>query len=101
METGDQEFKDMTRALRFLTARNYGCHTLRRFGPCSNLYDDEYNDYHFKKNRLAMSPIVIGNDKCIARVYTWDYWKYSLHGITLQGISLIAALYILSYHLII
>ena len=80
LETGDQEFKDMRRALRFLTARNFGCHTLRRFGPCSNLYEDEYNDYHFKLNRLTMSPLVIGNDICVAKVFTWDYWKFSLFG---------------------
>ena len=87
LETGDQEFKDMTRALRFLTATNYGCHTLRRFGPCTQLYDDEYNDYHFKLQRLTMSPYIIGNDDCIARVYTWDYWKYFL-GSSIPGISL-------------
>lgn len=86
LESGDQEFKDMTRALRFLTARNFGCHTLRRFGPCSNLYEDEYNDYHFKLKRLTMSPYVIGNDECVARVYTWEYWKFFLSGHRLSAV---------------
>lgn len=70
----------MTRSLRFLTATNYGCHTLRRFGPCDKLYIEEYNDYHFKLNRFKMYPLIIGNDDCTARVYTWDYWKFFLHG---------------------
>jgi hypothetical protein len=25
-----------------------------------------------------MYPLVIGNDDCIARVYTWEYWKFFL-----------------------
>ena len=48
LSTGDVEFSEMTRSLRFIVARNTGCHTLRRHGPCSLLYDDEYNDYHYK-----------------------------------------------------
>ena len=48
LETGDDEFYDMTRSIKFLTQTNKLCHTLRRFGPCSELYDTDYNDYNFK-----------------------------------------------------
>lgn len=98
LESGDAEFKAMIRALRFLNARNFGCHTTRRFGPCSNLYEDEYNDYHFKLNKLKMSPLIIGNERCIAKVYTWDYWKYFLNSNLAAlriGLFLVFSLYVI------
>lgn len=78
LTTGDIEFGLMTAALKFLNARNSGCHTSKRQGPCKDLWDDEYLDYQYKLMKYQDYPLLIGNDICVAKHFTWNYWKFLL-----------------------
>ncbi len=42
---GDPEFEELQRALQFVIVNNFFCHTLRRFGPCEYIEDEEVRNF--------------------------------------------------------
>lgn len=83
---GDSEFETLLDAAQYIMQRNINCHTLKRFGPCKDIYDDEYLDYWRAKMYYEMYPEVQFNDICVKEIYTWDYWKYYSFGTILEGV---------------
>eukprot|EP01016_Furgasonia_blochmanni_P002956 TRINITY_DN11156_c0_g2_i2.p1 TRINITY_DN11156_c0_g2~~TRINITY_DN11156_c0_g2_i2.p1 ORF type:complete len:351 (-),score=24.41 TRINITY_DN11156_c0_g2_i2:120-1172(-) len=73
---GDSEFQDMLDKFQFILFRSAGCHSLLRFGPCKNIYTDEYVDYMKARRYFEMYPQITYNDQCIRKIYTWEYWQY-------------------------
>jgi len=73
--TGDTVFSEMVTKYQFIIASNLPCHTLRRTGPCSYIHISDESNYKEKKLKFEEYPLIIGNDKCISKVYTTDYWS--------------------------
>lgn len=73
--TGDGEFRNLTNAVAYILASNAECHTLDRFGPCSQLNPEDIKDYQQKKMMFENYAELIMNDACVAKTLTYTYWQ--------------------------
>lgn len=78
LSQGDSEFSEMKRSILFVIASNFFCHSLRRFGPCEFIRDQEIEEFLLKKERYENFPKLVMNDVCIGKTINWSYWKYFL-----------------------
>lgn len=74
LSEGDDEFRQIINSFQYILLKSFGCHTLLRFGPCKDLYQEEYKEYVKAKAKFEMYPQLVFNDPCIKRIYTKDYW---------------------------
>lgn len=96
---GDPEFQQMKDKFAFIVARGFYCHTSLRFGPCKELYDDEYRDYQVAIRYFKQYPQLVFNDACIKSTINSEFWdflgagKIEVHTLLLALIA--AVLYLL------
>jgi len=74
---GDPEFSQMKDKFAFIVARGFYCHTRLRFGPCNQLYDDEYREYQVAIRYFREYPQLIFNDPCIKRSINTEFWNFA------------------------
>lgn len=60
----------------FIVARGFYCHTSLRFGPCNQIYDDEYTEFQIALRYFEMYPQVVFNDPCIKSTIMKEFWDY-------------------------
>ena len=46
LSEGDSDYIQMINAYDFISINNIYCHTLRRFGPCDSIKNDDYLNYN-------------------------------------------------------
>ena len=78
LSQGDSEFLEMKRSVLFIIASNFFCHTLRRFGPCEFIRNEEIKEFLIKKEKYDNFPKLVMNDVCVGKTINWSYWKYFL-----------------------
>ena len=74
---GDEEFSQMKDKFTFIVSRGFYCHTRLRFGPCNQLYDDEYREYQIAIRYFKEYPQLIFNDPCIKKSINAEFWRFA------------------------
>jgi len=72
---GDEPYKDMIFKKKLVIQQSFYCHTLRRFGPCNNIYSEVYNQYAAANYKYEHYAEVLFNDDCALEIIHPAYWS--------------------------